>query len=62
MSDLNDPKKVNDLVEVLLAASEKGSKIKVLVQQDEVLTIVVDYMPHDFTVEYDPHTQMWFLS
>ena len=62
MSDLNNDEKINDLIEVLLAASEKGSKIEVLVPRDETLTIVVDHMPHDFTVEFDPHTQMWFMS
>lgn len=62
MSDLNEPKKVNDLIEVLLHASQKGSTIKVLVPRDETLTIVVDHMPHDFAIDFDPQTKLWFLD
>lgn len=60
MSDLNDDKKVNDLVEALILASSRSVEIKVV--RDGNLQLVIDGIPHEFAIDFDVQTGLWFLE
>lgn len=60
MSDLNEPKKVNDLIEALILASSRKVKVKVL--RESVFTILIDGIPYEFRIDFDPQTGLWFLD
>lgn len=59
-NDLNDPKKVNDLLEALILASSRKLEVKVL--NDSTLTLMIDDIPYEFPVDFDPHTNLWYLE
>lgn len=58
MPDLNNPKKVNDLVEALILASSRETKIQV-VKEGEV-RLLIDGVPYDFQIDFDSNGY-WFL-
>ena len=62
MSDLNDPEKVNDLLNVLFSATGKKSNLKVSVPGDSILRLTLDEADYDFNVEFEVQTGFWFLD
>lgn len=60
MSELNDDKKVNDLIEVLLLAGKKPVKVKVL--SDGEFQLILDGVPYAFRADFDVVTGYWYLE
>jgi hypothetical protein len=60
MSDLNDDKKVNDLINCLIVASSRGNvKVKTI---DSGLVVEVESVEYPFIIDFDPVTGFWFLE
>jgi hypothetical protein len=60
VSDLNDDKQVNDLIEALILASSRRLKVKVI--RDGEIQLLIDNVPYDFRIDFDPMTGFWFVD
>lgn len=59
MADLNNPKRVNDLVETLILASSRTTKVQVVKESE--IQLLIDGVPYDFQIDFDSETGYWFL-
>ena len=62
VSDLNDPEKVNDLLNVLFSATGKKSKLKVSIPRDSILRLSLDEVDYDFNIDFELQTNLWFVD